>query len=248
LEDRIFVYFTWNRQYCTIDKETGRILTKGEGDDSLKQYDSLVPLRLTAKCSPPSRSISLPLADMRDRPEVMVGILWQSRQNSTVSRDDSHDEAIPGSKLVTRYVVQFDTNRDGHPGPDWRPLFVIVWKAENCESIGFGFPRIWINGHLMRPPSGRNVIYALQPDYSLKQLPLTADEIAHLFSHITSSEKRTDERVASVLQRIERRDPKRVSEFCAERDEEGRFPPNGYWKEKVDPYVKVVEPPQNKAQ
>jgi hypothetical protein len=191
-----------------------------------------------AESSHPTRSVSLPVVGMRDRPEMAVDLLRASRQESCGVRV----EAIPKSKLDMRYVVQFDTNRDGHPAPDWHPQFVIVWKAENCGWIAFRSDGIGINGHLMQPPVRKNAIYALQSDYSLKQLPLTGDETARLFSHITSSERRTDERVASILQRIRRRDLNWVSAFCAERDEEGRFPPDGYWKQKVDPYVKVVEP------
>jgi hypothetical protein len=45
-KDRIFIFFTWNAQHCTIDKTTGRILKEGRGDDVLKAYDCLVPLKL----------------------------------------------------------------------------------------------------------------------------------------------------------------------------------------------------------
>ena len=54
LEDRIFIFFTWNGQYCIIDKQTGRVLQRGEGDDLLRGYGSLVPLRLTAESYPSS--------------------------------------------------------------------------------------------------------------------------------------------------------------------------------------------------
>ncbi len=46
MEDRIFVFFTWNGQYCLIAKEDGAILERGKGDDVLKQYDQLVLLKL----------------------------------------------------------------------------------------------------------------------------------------------------------------------------------------------------------
>jgi hypothetical protein len=45
-EDRIFIFFTWNAHHCTLDKRTGRILQKGEDDEALKAFDSLVPLKL----------------------------------------------------------------------------------------------------------------------------------------------------------------------------------------------------------
>jgi hypothetical protein len=45
-KDRIFIFFTWNAQHCTVDRKSGRILRKDQGDDSLKVFDSLVPLKL----------------------------------------------------------------------------------------------------------------------------------------------------------------------------------------------------------
>jgi hypothetical protein len=45
-KDRVFIFFTWNSQHCTIDRQTGRILRKNEGDEALKLFDNLVPLKL----------------------------------------------------------------------------------------------------------------------------------------------------------------------------------------------------------
>jgi hypothetical protein len=45
-EDHIFIFFTWNAHHCTLDKRTGRILQKGENDEALKAFGSLVPLKL----------------------------------------------------------------------------------------------------------------------------------------------------------------------------------------------------------
>ena len=46
MDDRIFIFFTWNAHYCTIDRKTGAILSSGDGDDVLELYDQLVPLKL----------------------------------------------------------------------------------------------------------------------------------------------------------------------------------------------------------
>lgn len=60
-EDHIFIFFTWNAQHCTLDKRTGRILQKGDDDEPLKGFDSLVPLKLfiwrraTARIHPVNR-------------------------------------------------------------------------------------------------------------------------------------------------------------------------------------------------
>ena len=50
-EDQIFIYFTWNEQYCVIDKTNGAILKRGRGEDSLKQYDQFVLLKLIRPCT-----------------------------------------------------------------------------------------------------------------------------------------------------------------------------------------------------
>ena len=42
MEDRIFVFFTWNGQYCLIAKKNGAILERGEGEDVVRQCDGLV--------------------------------------------------------------------------------------------------------------------------------------------------------------------------------------------------------------
>lgn len=83
-------------------------------------------------------------------------------------------QAIPGSKVEKRCAVQFDVQSNGYAGPEWRPLFAIVWKAEDL-------PPTWFNP---RPPSGKSGIYAPQPDYSLRQIPLTAEETVRLFSRL----------------------------------------------------------------
>jgi hypothetical protein len=45
--DDLFVFFTWNKQYLIVDSQTGRVLDKGIGDEPLKRYAELVPLKLT---------------------------------------------------------------------------------------------------------------------------------------------------------------------------------------------------------
>lgn len=195
---------------------------------------------------PNDRSISLPVRSLRGNKEGWVGHLRESRRRSEVS----FIQAIPESKLQKFCAIQFDTQPDGRPGPDWRPRFVIVWKAEHFGSICFDpilRSTIGINGHLIRPPSGKNAVYALQPDYSITQLPLTAEESTRLFSYITAREKRTDERVASLIELIERDDPHWNEGVSAEVAEEQLFPSEPYWERKVDPHLKVVEPSQGSS-
>jgi hypothetical protein len=53
-------------------------------------------------------------------------------------------------------------------------------------------PRRKINEHTLARMPKTNAIYALQRDYSFRQLSLSNDEVAELLSRITQSEARTD--------------------------------------------------------
>ena len=189
-----------------------------------------------------NRSTAEPL--LTDGPELrkrLADFLTVERRTSGWSLS----QTIPESKVKKQYVVQFDVQSDGYPGPEWRLLFVIVWKAENLGSQWLDPIRrstIWMNGHVLRPASGKPGIYALQPDYSLRQIPLTAEETARLFSRLTDWEKRNDERAASVIHAIEQDAPDWREQLSAELDEERRFPRDEYWDQKVDTHLKVVEP------
>jgi hypothetical protein len=184
----------------------------------------------------------LPPKTGQERQKFFAGHLKERRRTSVVK----FIQAVPGSKLRKFYTILFDTQPDGHPRPDWRPRFVIIWKAENFKSISFGpihSTTVWINEHLIQPPSGKNAFYALQPDYSIQQLPLTEEETNRLFSYITTVEKQTDKRVASLVDLIKRDDPHWEEKVSAEIIEEEQFPSDLYWEQKVDPHLKIVEPP-----
>jgi hypothetical protein len=214
MDDRIFIFSMWNGQHCMIDKQTGRILKKGKGDDALKEYRDLVPLKLTIATGFPSTGHTM---TKKEAEEMEKEELEGERQASAISRIQS----IPGSKLQKFYVIQFDKAESKR-----RPLAVIVWKAHRAGRISLdhldkAVPAISINGHSVTPSPTKKAIYALQPDYSLQQLPLTDEEITHLFSHITRSE----ERVVSSYERE-------------------LFPSDPYWEQKVDPHLNAVEPPQ----
>lgn len=181
-----------------------------------------------------NRSIAGPLQTWQESPEFVKDYLIVSRRFSTTVLC----ELIPGSKMKKFYAIQYDTNPDKHPGPDWQPLYVVVWKAEYLESISFD--PLEINGHLVRLPTEINVIYVLQPDYSLQKIPLTANETTQLFSHITDTEKQNDKHIASLINLINQQDPQWYDKVSAGLDEEKRFPSNSYWQEEVDPHLKVV--------
>jgi hypothetical protein len=45
--DRVFVFLLSDSQYFVIDTEKGRILAKDRGDDPLRRYGALIPLKLS---------------------------------------------------------------------------------------------------------------------------------------------------------------------------------------------------------
>ncbi|HZZ28593.1 MAG TPA: hypothetical protein VFE46_11375 [Pirellulales bacterium] len=45
-KEKVFVYCLWNSQYFTLETATGRIINKGEGDETLKDYAALAPVKL----------------------------------------------------------------------------------------------------------------------------------------------------------------------------------------------------------
>jgi hypothetical protein len=231
MEDRIFIFAMWNGRYCVIDRRTGRVLKKGEGDDVLREYNDLVPLRLTTLFIPPSTTILgslFPEEQAEEREKEKEQMEREQREADAIAI--SYSQRIPGSKLRKFYVVQFDTRQDAHAVAKlWRPVFVIVWKAEKA-SVSLdrrpAIARISINGHSVTPPAAKRAIYAIQPDYSLQQLSLTEEEITRLFSHITT--------------RIEKRET-----ALRERGTFPLDPSDPYWEQKVDPHRKIVELPQN---
>jgi hypothetical protein len=227
MKDQFFIFAMWNGRYCFIDRRTGRVLKSGEGDDILRRYDGLIPLRLTIRTNS-----TLTFVKGEELKGEMRQFLEMTRQGDTFLRSES----VSSSKLKKFYVVHF-----GEPVSRRIPQYVIVWKATILGSFG---PDISVHGHSVSPSSTTKAVYSLQPDYSLERLPLTEDEMTRLFSHITRCESRMDDRVASLLEQdleaLTRRDPDWFQRLSTEQDS---FPPDPYWEEKVDPHLKVVEPP-----
>jgi hypothetical protein len=221
MEDRIFVFAMWNGRWCVIDKRAGRVLDKGNGDDVLREYRDLVPLKLTTLFIGPSETERLQTPQER----------LEKFEKTELEADKiaiSLSQTIPESKLRNQYVVQFDAHQDAHAElRQWRPRYVVVWKAEkasvsldSCSDIA----SIRVNGHSVTPPAAQKAIYLLQPDYSLRQLSLSEKEISHLFSPITRLEKRA---TASYQRHT--------------------FPTDARWEQIVDPHLKIVELTRKKA-
>jgi len=129
----------------------------------------------------------------------------------------SGSEAIPGSKMQNCFVFQFDTYEGVYSESKRRPLFAIFWQAHRAGTSGSNSRNmvISIHGHSIAPTREKKAVYALQPDYSLQQLPLTEREVDRLFSIVRSHEG-DGPRLAS--------DPA--------------------WQQKVHPKLQIIEPPQ----
>ena len=70
------------------------------------------------------------------------------------------------------------------------PVFLVLWLAKQAGSATTGPNNLLteIHGHPISPDLDRKAVYALQPDYSLRELALTPAEIEHLFSNRREAE------------------------------------------------------------
>jgi len=67
-KDRIVVVSLWNDRYFVLDKHTGRVLKKGNGDDVLKKYMNFTPVRLFF--CPASASTTGSVVDQRKSKQI----------------------------------------------------------------------------------------------------------------------------------------------------------------------------------
>jgi hypothetical protein len=67
MEDRVFIFFVWDGRYFILDKKTGKILTKGKGDDTLKAYTALIPLKLWLRLPSTGRTMTHQEAEELER-------------------------------------------------------------------------------------------------------------------------------------------------------------------------------------
>ena len=236
MKDRLLIFSTWNAHYCLVDRQTGRVLKCGDGDDVLKEYDGFVPLKLTINTLATCDFLTGPAA-VKDKKER----LKLDRQTSAVIRC----EAVPALRQYRFYVIQFKK-----PVSIRKPLFVIAWKGTILGSSSFDFrqpvARIGIHGHVLRPSPTNEAVYLLQPDYSLQKLDLTEKEVADLFLHITDSELRNDKRVASIFKK-EAFDEKELDRLDKMKDDLAVFPPSPLWEHKVSLHLKMVEPSEQSS-
>ena len=95
-------------------------------------------------------------------------------------------QAVPKSTLIYCYVLQYDkyTPNTEYSESKRQPLFAIVWKATTMGSYSINTRnRITsIHGHRLTLSFNAKAIYALQRNYKLKPIPLSAGDIDHILS------------------------------------------------------------------
>jgi len=125
--------------------------------------------------------------------------------------------AIQESTVQACFVFQFDTYQERFDASKRRPLFAIVWQATRVGTTSSS-DRGLVNSihmHPIAPSRKHKAVYCLQPDYSLKALSLTNDEIDTLFALVSSDSSTTSGMHLTF---------------------------NSIWQQKVQPFLKVVEP------
>ena len=131
-------------------------------------------------------------------------------------------EAISDSTSEICYVYQL-------PPPGSKsaetPLFLVLWLGKQGNKGGsVSGPNIAIHGHPISADLDKKAVYALQPDYSLKELSLTPAEIDQLISN-------RQEAQASMMQSTPVR----------------RLQDDDLFKAKVFPQLKNVEMPDSEV-
>lgn len=213
-DSRIFIFFLWNGRHCTIDKRTGAVLARGEGNDVLEQFSEWIPLKLVV---PVPATFEYVTGDVAK--ELTEEFEKRERASPVVLRT----QAVPASSMKKFYVVCFNTFWDQRPGSKREPVAVMAWKGHDTSGLAFNARKmmIAINGHRVTPSPRKKAIYVVGPDYSLQQLTMNEKEMSRLFAHIVRSEER-----------------------AVSTSELRHLPLDETWERDVAPYLKVVEPPE----
>lgn len=90
-------------------------------------------------------------------------------------------QTIPGVFMQNRFVIQYDV---GAPEGPKTPLFGIFWHATRAGEISHDHNNLLtrISGRHVLPPVNKKAIYALQLDYTLKEIPLSQAEVVQLLT------------------------------------------------------------------
>ena len=213
-DSRMFIFFVWNGRHCTIDKNTGALLSRGEGDDVLEHFSEWIPLKLVI---PEPATFEYVTGEAAK--ELVEDFEKRERASPVVLRI----QAIPASSMKKFYVVCFNTFWDPRPGSKREPVAVMAWKGHDTSGLAFNVRKVMvaINGHRVTPSPKKKAIYIVGPDYSLQQLTMSEQELSRLFAHIVRSEER-----------------------AVSTSELRHLPLDEIWEHDVAPYLKVVEPPE----
>jgi len=91
-------------------------------------------------------------------------------------------EAI--SKSNSKFCYAYQLPPPGSPSPG-TPLYVVLWRAKQGGFAGGPHNLLTqIHGHPVLADLDRKAVYALQPDYSLKELSLTPVEVNQVLSNL----------------------------------------------------------------
>ena len=122
----------------------------------------------------------------------------------------SGGSAIPGQFLQHCYVLQRDV-RPTHGAA--KPLFLILWKARMAGSCSTDNRNrlTSIHGEAVHVRFDTTAVYALQSDYTLRQIGLTGPEIEHVLRLVEQRKTPFSEdgiwraKVEPVLKEVEER-------------------------------------------
>jgi hypothetical protein len=99
-KEQIFVFLLWNGRHFTINKDTGKIVKQGTGEDALLTYNDLVPLKLVIRLPQTTMNMS-------EKDEKVFKVL-----NELSERIGSQD--LKESELK-ELLKQFESNRKAQP-------------------------------------------------------------------------------------------------------------------------------------
>jgi hypothetical protein len=149
---------------------------------------------------------------------VGVGVLLTATTATVIHQNrppkygggSSSSEAISNSTDHLCYAIQHWNLLGGTSDVNDDYRFVVLWRAKRVggmTNVENGLVTT-INHHPISADVHRRAVYALQPDYSLKELSLTPAEIDQLFSSLR--EARDSKAEQEMMQRMNKRHRKPV--------------------------------------
>lgn len=103
-----------------------------------------------------------------------VGCSPDYRQRALGSQRDR------GIRLQICYVLYEVRGQEG-----WDPAFAVFWRGPYAGTAG----QFEIHGHPLQVRPEKKVVYALRPDYSAQELPLSEEEALHLWEVLMSNDR-----------------------------------------------------------